>query len=189
MKILTVLCALAVSVYFVLLTYFVEHGNLLKEFFAAVSGFAVLVLAIVSFILGLVFYKYRKFSAFIPCLICLLGLLAGFVGAIGVGESIKATNFKKSLPRYNEVVSLIDRGEIERDSDGQIQLPEQFADLAYSVFTHTNSDGRTIIFVTDHAFPLYETAYIYTSSGVTNKFIKGRNCIERVDTNWFYVSD
>ena len=189
MKILTVLCALVVSVYFVLLTYFVEHENMLKEFFAAVAGFAVLVLAIVSFILGLVFYKHKKLSAFIPCLICLLGLLAGFVGAIVVGESIKAANFKKSLPRYNEVVNLIDKGEIESDSDGQIQLPEQFVDLAYSVSTHTNSDGRIIIFDTDQAFPLDSSAYIYTSSGVANKFIKGRNYIQRVNTNWFYVAD
>jgi hypothetical protein len=190
MKKLTLLCALVVILYFVLLTYFVEHETGLKEIFAAAAGFLVLILMLVSSVGVVVSFKKKSFLAFTPFLICLLGLPTGFVGAIDVGESIKAANFKKSLPCYTELVRLIENGEIKPDSDGQIQLPEQFASLAYSTFTHTNSDGRIIIFDTDGAFPVWHAGYIYTSSGIADaKFIKGWTCYERVNTNWFYVSD
>jgi hypothetical protein len=189
MKILTVLCALAVGLYFVLLTYFVEHGNMLTEFFAATAGFVVLILMLISAVGVKISFQKKNLLASVPFLICFFGLPVGFCGAISVGESIKAANFQKNLPRYNEAVNLIAKGEIESDSDGQIQLPEQFSDLAFSVYSHTDKDERTIIFVTDEAFPLWRSSYIYTSSGVPNKFIKGRNCIEQVNTNWFYVSD
>src|SRR5712671_2262598 len=190
MKKFSVLCIFAVILYFGLLTYFSAHETVLKVLFAGAAAFAVLVLMLVSFVLGLAAYKRSKFRAFIPFLICVFGLPAGFIGAIVVGESIKAANFKKSLSRYNGVVSLIDKGEIEADSAGQIQLPEKYTDLAYSTFIDTNRDGRIITFLTDGAFPVWHAGYIYTSSGIADaKFIKGWNCYERVNTNWFYVSD
>ncbi|MEY4917489.1 MAG: hypothetical protein RL616_1402 [Verrucomicrobiota bacterium] len=190
MKKLALICVLAVGVYFAMLTYFVEHENMLKEFLAAAAGLTVVLLMLASFVRGLVSYKTKKVFAFVPCIICLLGLPTGFIGAIVLGESIKAANFQKNLPRYTELVKLIENGEIKRGSNGQILLPEQFANLADSTFIDTNRDGRIITFLTDGAFPVWHAGYIYTSSGIADaKFIKGWNCYERVNTNWFYVSN
>jgi hypothetical protein len=163
---------------------------MLKELFAGAAGFAVLVLTLVSFVLGLVFYERKKFQAFTPFLICLIGLPVGSVGAIALGDSIRASNFQKNLPRFTKVVHLIESGEIIPDSSGQVELPEEFSDLAYSTFTHTNREARIIIFDTDGAFPVWHAGYIYTSTGIADaKFIKGWTYYERVNTNWFYVSD
>lgn len=187
-----VLCMIAVILYFGLLTYFSAHETMLKELFAGAAGFAVVILMLVSFVLGLNLYQRKKFYAFIPFLICSFGLAAGFVGAIALGESIKAANFQKKLPRFTEAVQLIESGEIKSDSMGRVQLPTEFSDLAYLTFTHTNRDVRMVIFTTDEAFPLWTSGYIYISKENANeetKFIKARNCYERVNTNWFYVSD
>jgi len=189
MKKLAVICVIAVIVYFGLLTYFAAHETMLRELFAGVAGFAVLILMLISFVLGVVTYHRNKFLAFIPFLICLFGLPTGFVGAIAWGESIKASNFQKSLPRFTKVVRLIENGQIKPDARGEIQLLASYSDLAYSTLTWTNQGERTIEFLTDGAFPVWHAGYIYTSSGVTNELMKGRNCIERVNTNWFYVSD
>jgi hypothetical protein len=188
---LTFACVSAMILYFGLLTCFAEHENMFKEFFAAAAAFVVLNLIWISFILGLVSYKRKKIYAFIPCLICLFGLPAGFVGAIVLGESIKAANFKKSLPRYTEVVRLIENDRIKPDSAGQIQLPEKYDDLAYSAFTYTNRDGRIITFLTDGAFPVWHAGYLYSSSGVVdeNNLLTVWNNFERVNTNWFQFSD
>jgi hypothetical protein len=136
MKKFSVLCVIVVFLYFCLLTYFAAHETMLKELFAGAAGFAVLILMLISLVLGLILYQRKKFHAFIPFLICLLGLPAGFFGAIAWGESIKAVNFKKNLPRYAEVVSLIEKGEIQPSlSSRQIELPEQYKDLAEETAT------------------------------------------------------
>jgi hypothetical protein len=186
------LCAITVILYFGLLTHFTAHETMLRELFAGAAGFAVVILMLVSFFLGLNLYQRKKFHAFIPFLICLIGLLAGFVGAVALGETIKASKFQKNLPRFKKVVLLIESGEIKPDSGGQVELPEEFSDLAFDTFTHTNRDMRMVIFTTDEAFPLWTSGYIYISKENADeeaKFIKARNCYERVNTNWFYVSD
>jgi hypothetical protein len=192
MKKLSVLSIFAVILYFGLLTYFSAHETVLKELFAGAAAFAVLVLMLVSFVLGLAAYKRNKFRAFIPFLICVFGLPAGFVGAIVWGESIKAVNFKKNLPRYAEVVSLIEKGEIQPSlSSRQIELPEQYKDLAEETATWTNNNSRVIEFLTDGAFPVWHAGYLYVSNGDVDEtnLLKNWNCYERVNTNWFYVSD
>jgi hypothetical protein len=191
MKKLSVLCIFAVILYFGLLTYFSAHETVLKELFAGAAAFAVLVLMLVSFVLGLAAYKRSKFRAFIPFLICVFGLPVGFVGAVAWGESIKTVNFKKNLPRYAEVVRLIEKGEIRPSFSGrQIELPEQYNDLAEWTATWTNSNGRLVEFVTDDAFPLWTASYLYVSNGDVDEtyLFSHWSCYERVNTNWFYVT-
>ena len=190
MKKLGVVCATAVILYFGLLTYFAEHETVLKELFAAAAGLVVLTLIPISAVFPACSGRGKNFLAYIPFLICLGGLPAGFIGAIMVGESIKEANFKKNLPRYVELVRLIENGEIKPRYNVQIQLPDQYISLAYSVFTETNRNDRTITFLTDGAFPLWRAGYIYTSSGeIDAKTLKAWNLYGRVNSNWFYVSD
>jgi hypothetical protein len=192
MKLLSAFCLLAVILYFGLLTFFAEHETVLRELFAGLAGLVVLLFLPFSIVLGISAWPRNKFRAFVPALICLLGLPVGFIAAIVIGESLKSANFQKNLPRYTEVVRLIENGNIKPDAGGQIQLPEPYTDLAYSTLTWTNQGERTVEFLTDGAFPVWHAGYVYISKENADeeaKFIKARNCYERVNTNWFYVSD
>ena len=189
MKNLTAVCATAVILYFGSLTYFAAHETEIRELFAAAAGFAVLILMVISAI-GVNLFQHEKFHKFIPFLICLFGLPAGFIGAIALGESIHAAHFQNNLPRFTKVVHLIENGEI-KPAEGEVQLPEEFSDLAFDTYAHTNRDVQMVIFITDEAFPLWSDGYIYVSGEITNQtyFLKKFNLHSRINTNWFRHSN
>jgi hypothetical protein len=189
-KILAAVCATAVILYFGFFTFFAEHETLLKELFAGVAGFAVLILMVVSFVFGLASYQRKKIYSFIPFLICLISLPSVFIGGIILGEIIRAAHFQKNLPRFTKVVHLIENGEIT-PSDGEVQLPEEFSDLAFNTYAHKSRDVQMVTFITDEAFPLWRDGYIYVSGDITNQtdFVKEWNLHNRINTNWFRISD
>ena len=190
MKNLTAVCATAVILYFGFFTFFAEHETLLKELFAGAAGFAVLILMVVSFVFGFASYQRKKIYAFIPFLICLISLPAVFIGGIILGEIIHAANFQKNLPRFMNVVHLIENGEVT-PSEGEVQLPEEFSDLAFNTYAHKNRDTQMVVFITDEAFPLWSDGYIYVSGEITNQtyFLNKWNLRERINTNWFRYSN
>jgi hypothetical protein len=188
MKWLTTICSLAVILYFSLLTSFAAHVTMTREVFAGLAGLVVLMLLLVSFVLGLAAWPQKKFRALVPMMICLIGLPVGFVGAVVLGDRLQNSRFQKNLPRYTEVVQLIEQGKIKPAHDGQIRLPDQYADLAYDAYTWTNHDGRIARFMTEAAFPLCDGGYLYVASGVmdeTNLLRRG-NFYRQINTNWFY---
>ncbi len=191
MKRLIFICLLAVILYFGLLAFFAEHVTVQREILAGLAGLVVLILLPVSLVLGLAAWPRKKFRALIPMMICLLGLPVGFVGAILLGDRLQNLRFHKNLPRYCEVVQLIEKGEIKPDSRGEFRLPVQYADLAYAAFTWTNHNGRIARFMTAAAFPVWDGGYLYVANGVMDKtnLLRSCNLYSRINTNWFYFSD
>ena len=191
MKRFDTICLLAVILYFGLLTFFAEHITVQREIFAGLAGLVVLILLPVSLVLGLAAWPQKKFRALVPMMICLFGLPVGFVGAIVLGDRLQNSRFHKNLPRYFEVVQLIEKGEIKPDHRGEFRLPVQYADLAYAAFTWTNHDRRIARFMTDAAFPVWHGGYLYVANGVMDEtnLLRGWNLYSRISTNWFYFSD
>jgi hypothetical protein len=148
---------------------------------------------LISFVLGLSSFSREKFRAFIPALICLIGLPMSFIAAIVLGSSIKDSRFQKNLPRYMEVVQLIEKGEIKPiPSSSLVQLPDQYTDLAWATIPETNSVGIIIEFLTEGGFPVKHSGYLYVSSGSvendTNTLLRWP-FHSRINTNWFRISD
>jgi hypothetical protein len=189
-KNLAAICVTAVILYFGFFTFFAEHETLLKELFAGAAGFAVLILTVISFVFGLASNQRKKIYAFIPFLICLISLPAVFIGGIILGEIIHSANFQKNLPRFTKVVHSIENGEIT-PSEGEVQLPEEFSDLAFNTYAHKNHDTQMVIFITDEAFPLWTDGYVYVSGEITNQtyFVKKFNLHARINTNWFRLTN
>lgn len=150
-------------------------------------------LLLISFVAGICFVRRDKFRAFVPAIICLVGLPANLFISSYLGVSIRDWQFQKNLPRYTEVVHLIEKGEIKASpSDPRIQLPNEFADLSLVTFAKTNNNGLIIEFVIGGGFPVKHSGYLYVSTG---KIENDPDTFERwpyrsrINTNWFRVSD
>jgi hypothetical protein len=121
-------------------------------------------------------------------------LLASFIGSAALGGAIKESRFQKNLSRFNEVVNLIQKGELKPNPpDRFIVLPKQYADLTLEAiaFASTNSDGTNIEFQTESGFPVKHSGYLYISSGKMNDSytLEDWPIHHQINTNWFYVSD
>jgi hypothetical protein len=193
MKTLKWVCSFAVILNFVATIFFCEHRTPNRQLLSmAISGF-LLILLLVSFVAGLGLCFREKFRAFVPAAICVIGLPASFFVARYLGNSIENWRFKTNLPRYVEVVQLVEKGEIKTSSSlSRIELPSQDADLAQITLAKTNSEGAVIEFVTGLGFPVKHSGYLYISSGkIENDADSIRQWPYRsqINTNWFSVED
>ena len=134
---------------------------------ATFLALALLGLLLGALVLGIVEARSQGLRAFIPALICLIGLPVAVVGSAYLGVSIRDWRFKRNLPRYMEIVKLVERGDIRSDSSFcSIALPDGYADLAEVVYAKTNSAGRAdIIFFIGGGFPAKHSGYFYHGSG------------------------
>jgi hypothetical protein len=110
-----------------------------------------------------------------------------------LGVSIRDWQFRKNLPRYMEVVQLIEKGEIKASPSGpRIQLPNQYTDLSLVTFAKTNNGSWIIEFNIGGGFPVKHSGYLYVSTGKINS---DPETLERwpyrsqITTNWFRVED
>jgi hypothetical protein len=194
MKTLKLLCLFAVISNFAVQTWFFEQRTPTKQLPSMALSLLTLILLVISFILGLSFYRREKFRAFVPFFICFVGLPMGFIGSAALGDAIKESRFQKNLLRFNEVVNLIQKGELKPNPpDRFIVLPPQYSDLTRRAiaFASTNSDGTNIEFQTEGGFPVKHSGYLYLSSGNMNdsNTIRAWPFHHRINTNWFYISD
>lgn len=192
MKTLKWICSIVVVLNFVVAIFFCEQRTPDRQLlFMATSGF-LLILLLVSFVAGLRLCVKEKFRAFVPALICVIGLPFGlFVGG-RLGDAIENWRFQKNLPRYTEVVQLIEKGEFKTDSS-LVELPPQYADLALRTARGTNSEGTDIIvFITGLGFPVKHSGFMYVSTGeIENdaETLRRWPYYSRINTNWFRISD
>jgi hypothetical protein len=195
MKILKFTCLFVMLLNFVVAVFFCEQRTPGKQLiFMATSGFA-FVLLLLSLVLGFRFCFREKIRAFVPTLICIIGLPASlFIGG-WLGDIIKDWRFQKNLPRYTEVIHLIEKGEVKKNSTDSyvIELPTQFSDLAQRTWMRTNSEGAFFVeFITELGFPVKHSGYIYLSNG---KIEGDPDTLRRwpyrseINTNWFRISD
>jgi hypothetical protein len=194
MNTLRFICWSAIALNFAATTLFCARQTTNKQFLCMATTACVLLLLLISFVAGLCFCSRDKFRAFIPAAICLIGLPVSFFAARRLGGSIENWRFQRNLPRYAEVIHLIERGEIRINSSSsriEHKLPNRYADLAWGIIAKTNSDGITVAFMTGSGFPVKHTGYLYVSSGnieydaETNRWPYS----SRISTNWFRVQD
>ena len=109
--------------------------------------------------------------------------------------AIQDWRFEKNLPRYIQVIHLIENGEIKynsHDSD-TVELPPQYADLARRTWRETNSEGAFIVgFITELGFPVKHSGFMYVSNGEIEgdaETLRRWRYYSRINTNWFHISD
>ncbi len=188
MKTLKLLCLFAVATNFFIQTFFFEQRTTIKQLLSMAFLGLVFVLMLTAFALGLEPHRRDKLRAFVPFLICLIGIPLSYIGGIIWGSSIKESRFQRNLPRFNEVVDLIQKGELKPNPpDRFILLPTQYVDLTAMAFVFTNSDGTNMEFQTEYGFPVKHSGYLYVSSGeISNSHTLGNRSTYRINTNWFY---
>ena len=193
MKKLKLICIIAVLLDFVCDLMFSIKPNTGAQLLGMLIDLILIFLLLASFIAGICFVPRDKFRAFIPAAICLVGLPANLFIASYLGVTIRDWQFRKNLPRYMEVVQLIEKGEIKASpSDPRIQLPNQYTDLSLVTFAKTNNDSWIIEFNIGGGFPVKHSGYLYVSTG---KIDNDPETLERwpyrsqISTNWFRVED
>jgi hypothetical protein len=192
MKKFKLVCVFLVLVNFICILLFAIKPKANVQLLGGLICLILLFLLLISFVVGICFFRRDKFHAFIPTLICSVGLPASiFIGSY-LGVSIRDWQFRKNLPRYTEVVNLIEKGEIKAtSSDPRIQLPNQYADLSWVTFAKTNNGSWIVEFNIGGGFPVKHSGYLYVSTGK----IDDPETLERwpyrsqVNSNWFRVSD
>jgi hypothetical protein len=193
MKILKFICVIAALLNFVCGLIFSVKPNTGAQLFDMLIVLILIFLLLVSVIAGICFARRDKFRAFVPAIICLVGLPASLFIASYLGVSIRDWQFRKNLPRYDEIVHLIEKGELKANaSDPRIPLPNQFADLSLATFADTNNNGLTVEFIVGGGFPVKHSGYLYVSTGkIENdpKTVERWPYYSQINSNWFRVSD
>jgi len=158
MKILRILSLALVVLNSVAFLLFAAKPNVDKQLLSMTTTAVLLLLLFLgSFVAGFFLFSRLKFRAFVPAAICFVGLPLGVLFALQAGHSFRSWYFQKHLPRYQEVVRLIEAGEIKRRSADSyaVDLPPQYADLALVTWVRTNSERAIIVeFITGGGFPV-----------------------------------
>jgi len=192
LKNLSYLSLFAVTANFVAITIFCARQTPNRQLFSGVIIGVLLILSLISLVAGLYFCWREKFRAFIPATICLIGLPISFIAARRLGGSIEHRLFQKNLPRYTEVVRLIEKGEFKTDSY-LVELPPQYSDLALRTWRGTNSEGAIIVgFITGIGFPVKHSGFMYVSTGKIEsdaETLRRWPYYSRINTNWFRIGD
>ncbi|MFO1489207.1 MAG: hypothetical protein U1F65_12100 [Verrucomicrobiota bacterium] len=187
------ICGFAVLLNFAVQVFFFSHRTGFRQLLSVGSLFAIGVLMLVSFAISANSSPPKKKHAFIAALICLVGLPAGFIGGVVIGASIQNARFQGNLPRYTEVVRLIERGELAPvPPDTSVKLPARYSDLASFVLLKTNTDGIVIEFMTDGGFPAKHSGYLYAASGNLERDTEPAYdwaFHSRINTNWFHIGN
>ena len=191
---LRVICFVAVLASFICGLWFSIEPNTNVQLLSMLTVLILVFLLFISFVAGVYFVRRDKFHAFIPSVICLIGLFASVFVSSYLGVSIRDWKFQKNLPNYMEIVHRVEKGEIKTGSLlTEIDLPQQYLNLAIWTFGKTNSNGGAIIeFIIGSGFPVKHSGYLYVSSG---KIEDDSTTLERwphhssISTNWFRVED
>lgn len=189
-KALSTIALIYSTVFLVVYTMFSVKQTPIMQFITMFMTLGFLVLLIASGIALLSCWKENRFKSFYPLAICAFVVVYIIVAV----PAIKDIAFKKSLPKYEKIISMINRGEIEIDiSRKRIELPSDYKALAYATFGERDSKGvLTIEFFTGAGFPVKHSGYIYRSDGQLSsspevykrwRYIKGKS------QNWYYFSD
>ena len=102
--------------------------------------------------------------------------------------------FNKNLNKYEEIVSLIEKGSIPVDNElKRIQIPNDFKNIAYAILAEKDTNNEiTIEILVGSAFPQKHIGYLYKSNGIIEEdsFIDKRWPRKRkINKNWFAISD
>ena len=195
MKILKYISGLVVISNFVAVVLFSKQRTAEGQLLATATLVGSVIFTLAFCLYGVRFYRRDKFHAISPAVICLIGLPLGFYVGGAWGNHLKAQQFRRNLPRYQELVRLVKKGGIQRDAlnYSALVLPPQYADLARRAWAQTNSSGTLFIeFITEFGIPVKHSGYLYSSNGKIegdSKTIHKWPYRSGICTNWFRISD
>jgi len=194
LKTLRNICWAAIVLNFIAMALFCSQQTTNLQLISMATNAGVLLLFLISFVAGLCFCSRDKFRAFIPVAICLVGFPVSWFVAGRLGVAFKDRRFEKNLPRYTEVVRLVEMGKIKKASSESdtILLPSQYSDLAIQAWAITNSEGSVIVgFVTGGGFPVKHSGLLYVSTGsIENSGMLLRwPRYRRLNENWFVIGN
>jgi len=125
-------------------------------------------------------------------LLSCLPLLAALPFAVFCGHAIRHAIFSHDIHRWNEAVEWV-KAENKPNPDHRIQLPLQYADLAYGVFyTDDDTCGLMIDFFWGGAFPVKHTVRRYAPNpewSDTQQCRESWHNIRTLSGNWYEISD
>jgi hypothetical protein len=189
MKILKVFSVVAVLLTFLSSLWFSVKPTGEAQFVAMLLILISILLLVISSVVGIRVARRYRFRAFIPAAICLVGLPVSFMLSSFLGGSIRDWHFRKNLPRYTQVVHLIENGEI-KTYNRRVNLPDQYSDLSLATFVETNNQKMSIEFITGMGFPVKHSGYLYVSTGnIDSDVLKHWHFRSRINANWFRISD
>ncbi|MDH4238295.1 MAG: hypothetical protein OEW48_01905 [Phycisphaerae bacterium] len=133
------------------------------------------------------FFKYGR-KALIPLTIAVLGIGATFASGL-IGGHVRRHVFQKRLPQYEEVVRMIENGDLEISDRrySRLRLPKQYKHLAYCVIVIRHETGALELrFSWGSGYPMRHTDYVYCSDGKPPEigWSKGYEVAEK----WFIIS-
>jgi hypothetical protein len=133
------------------------------------------------------FFKYGR-KALIPLTIAVLGIGATWASGL-IGWHVRRHVFQKRLPQYEEVVRMIENGEL-KISDPKyslLRLPKQYKHLAYRVIVIKHETGNLEArFSWGSGYPMRHTDFVYCSDGEPPKIGWSRGY--EVAETWFWIS-
>lgn len=162
-KALSIIALIYSTVFIVVYNMFSVKQTPIMQFITMFMTLGFLALLIASGVALLSCWKESRFKSFYPLAICAFVVAYMIIAA----PAIKDIAFKRSLPKYEKIVGMINRGEIEVDiSRKRIELPSDYKTMAYAAFGERDSKGvLTIEFFTGAGFPVKHSGYIYCSDG------------------------
>lgn len=187
--------ALAISLLlFIFSLFFAAKPHPVSQLLVVAAFTGLVLLLLISVVVGLCLLSREKLRALVPATICFAGLLMSLTIAIWLGGAIRSRIFRRNLPRYNEVVRLVENREIRSGSSlSKIELPTQYSDLAKLTLGKTNAEGgATIEFFIGGGFPIKHSGYLYNSSGKMEsdpESLRRWPHHSRISDNWFRIAD
>jgi len=133
-------------------------------------------------------WRQRRWRAILPLAACVLAVLI----FMPLERLITHAVFDWSLPSYEAVVRRVESGSIPSSAKtSDITQAAREARLAYGVFAQKDPNGVvTVMFFTESGFPALHSGYMYSSSGEPASGFESRwPTVEKVKSNWFYISN
>lgn len=184
------LISLLFSVFFLQISNSSDIFRALSPFIGLFIDFVliiIVILALIYFVLGI---KKRVWFSFIPFVISISILIINF--AIPFADFWADLNFKEYFNARQEVVHMVESGELQSGEHGFIELPKKYKNLSKWESICVKREGKTltVVFITYTGFLDALEGIIYRSDNKApsrNEFEFDFSIIRKKADHWFYV--
>ena len=177
-----------VAFLFVITCAFAARPNAWLQLAAMLALLTALVYLVTLLTHGAIRWREHGLVNVISCLLVALSIPA----AVLLGHSVRSAAFSYNLERWNRAVIWVVSHK-QPNSDGPIELPPQYEDLAYGVhYTTDQLCGLTVDFFWGGGFPVKHTVRRYATKP---EWIDMKQCRKdwsrgrHLTGNWYEISD
>ena len=129
----------------------------------------------------------RSFLPLASLVCCIFLIWPASHGGVALHKHI----FRSRLPKYQEVIGMIQDGSIQQDPESsRIELPASHSDLAYAVFVRRDAAGVLAVeFLTGGGFPVKHSGWLYLSDDTKKPGMRLEWHAQKVEPNWYMIWD